>query len=184
VTRVGPLALAVALALALVGSISLTHPSAPSMTVNTVEVLLGKSLSGSSVGVNSTNGSVSIPERVISLSTDTLFYLNNTHATDSYYVKLVEYSATGLTGVSTLNLGINANGTSTDQINASSGSLTGTAGAYVRVWPSTTNTIYAKTLMVGLTHTTDTVIGFEVYVADDTSESAYYTMRAQFTAQS
>ena len=170
---------ALALALALVGSITLTHASAPSMTIRTVDVPMGKLASGSSVGSNSTNGSVTIAGRLV-LGTDNVLYLNNTHATDSLLVKLVETSVTGLGGVTTINVGID-NGTLTDQIKISLGSLSQTSGAYVTLGPSSTNRIYVTSQVVALTHTTPTAISFDAYVSDDAAESAYYTMRGTTT---
>jgi hypothetical protein len=170
---------ALALALALVGSITLTHASAPSISVRTVEVPFGKIVAGSSVGANATNGSVSIAGRIV-LGTDNVLYVNNTHSTDALYVKLSEWSVTGLGGVTTINVGID-NGTSTDQVKISLGSVTQASGAYVRLAPSSTNRIYVQSLVVALSHTTPTVISLDAYVADDLAESAYYTMRAAIT---
>lgn len=165
-------------ALLLVGAIQLTHSSAPEMRVVTAEVRLGSLAAGSTVGTNATNGSLSLAGCTILSCTDDLWYLNNTNDSSSYFVKLVATSTSGIGTITTLNVGID-NGTDTDQIQIASGSLTQSSGGYVQLSPTTTNRLYATSL-VPLAFGTGSVI-FDVYVSDDVDESAYYTMRATLT---
>lgn len=168
------------LALALVGSITLSHgPSTPTMTISPVEVALGPLLAGSSVGANATNGSVTFAGATSLLTTTDLLYLNNTNASRTYYVKLMEYSSTGLALATTINIGVNNGTANTDQVLVSLGAVTQSSGPYVPLPPGTTGKIYASTL-VSVVYGTG-MIGFEVLVADDASETAYYSMRSVVT---
>jgi hypothetical protein len=103
------------LALALVGSLQLTHgDSTPTLQPSAAEVAFGRLAAGSTVGANATNASAAIAGAVTLETTQNLLYLNNTNASGAYHVRLVSTQATGLTGATTLNVGIH-NGTATDR---------------------------------------------------------------------
>lgn len=171
-------ALALTLSILTCGSITVaTEGPGATTLVETVEVPLGQLAAGSAVGVNATNGSVNIANSLLLVSTDA-FYLNNTNATGAYYAKLVLFSSSGVGNVVALAVGID-NGTRTDQIKGALGSLTQTSGAYVRLEPGSVNKLYVSQDVVSLLSTT--TIQFEVRLADDEAESAFYTMRARVT---
>lgn len=166
-------------ALLLVGSLQLTHDaSTPSLSPTPVEVPFGAQASGATVGANATNASASIVGAVVLASTQDLFWLNNTNATGAYWVRLVATSTSDLGTVTTLALGVD-NGTATDQVVVANGALTQPSGAYVRLPPSSSNRVYATTL-VPLVFGTG-ALAFDAYVADDEAESAYYVMRGSVT---
>lgn len=166
-------------ALVLVGSLQLTHgDSTPALQPRASEVAFGPLAAGSTAGANATNASAAIAGAVGLETTQNLLYLNNTNASGAYHVRIVTTQATGLTGATTLNVGIH-NGTATDQVTVTNGILTQSAGPYVRLAPGSTNRIYAETL-VGILYGTG-FVALDVYVADDPSESAYYVMRANLT---
>lgn len=163
---------------ALVGSIQVVTTATPATIEPTpAEALFGAYAPGSTVGANATNGSASVASALITATTQML-YLNNTNATGIYYAKLILTSSSGLDGITSMTVGIN-NGTSTPQITAALSAITDPSGDYVRLEPSSTNTIYL-TQLATITQTT-TNLDIEVYLADDLAESAYYTMRARLT---
>ena len=167
-------------ALLLVGSLQLTHgDSTPSLSPSQAEAAFGALASGSTVGANATNASVSIAGAVALAATQNVLYLNNTNATGAYYVKLVSTTTTGLAGATTINLGIDNGTASTDQVRVAAGLLTQSGGDYVRLAPGSTNRLYATTLVSVVFGTG--FIAFDAYVADDPEESAYYVMRANLT---
>lgn len=168
-------ALALAVSIATVGSITvLTAGPGATTIIEAVEVPLAPLASGSTVGLNATNGSVSLANSLLLVSANA-FYLNNTNATGAYYAKLALLSSSGVGNVVALSIGID-NGTQTDQITGSLGALTQSSGPYVRLEPGSTNMIYVSQDVVSLLGTT--TLQFEVRLSDDEAESAFYTMRA------
>jgi hypothetical protein len=156
------------LALAPVGGLSVTYASATeSSIVRTVEVPLAALVAGSTGGLNGTRGAASVANQLVLTTTDML-YLNNTNATGAWFAKLVLTSSSGLTGITSLTIGIN-NGTSTAQIVGSLGSMTQTSGPYVKLETSSTNKIYLTQTTTALQSTS--TFAFDVYAADSATEA-------------
>ena len=165
----------VALALLLVGSITFTYQSAaPTLDVRAVEVPFGTRAAGASVGANATQGSVSVAGGVLATTTN-LLYLNNTNASAAWFAKLTLSSSTGVSNVVALTIGID-NGTSTPQITATLGSLSQTAGPYVRLPPASTNRVYVTQSVTAPGAASS--FTFTVTAADDAAESAYVNTTA------
>lgn len=164
-------------AAALVGAISYaTTDATPTHEPEPVEIGFAPLAAGSSAGGNATNATASTGGSLGGLTTN-LLYLNNTNATGLYHAKLVSYASSGVSNIVALEIGID-NGTKTPQVTGSLGALTQTAGPYVRLEPASVNRIYV-TQTVSIPGSTTTAFDLEVYVADETNESAYYTMRAR-----
>lgn len=162
-----------------VGSIQLTHASTLTLAPQTVEAPFGKLAVGSTVGANATNGSASTAGSVLGATTFML-YLNNTHATLPAYVKLVLTSSSGLTGLTSLSVGVHNGTASTSHIVGSLGSISQSSGSYTRLEPASTNRLYVTQTVDGVLHGS-TALSLDVYVADDEAESAYAKTRATFT---
>jgi hypothetical protein len=152
-----------------------TTPSGATVGPEHGEVVFGRLASGSSVGLNATNASASVNGALITTTTN-LWYLNNTNASAPYFARIVLTSTPGISDVTSLKLGIDNGTASVDQVTATLSTFTKTDGAWVRLEPGATVRIYA-THLVGLTFGTAN-LPLEVYVADDTTPTAYYTMRA------
>lgn len=172
-------ALAVALCVALIGSIVLTYPEGASTSApRTVEVTMAPLASGSSGGLNGTDGSASVAGSLLSLRTDVL-WLNNTNATGAWYAKLISTGTTGLSNAAALAIGIDNGTSSTSQVTASAGALTKTDGTYVRLEPGSANKIYVTQAVTLLGP--DTTVTLEVRAADSTAEEAYVSTTATLT---
>lgn len=158
------------------GGIVLVHSgSSGFFDVVEVEVPFGRLAPGSTVGANSTNASVSVGAALLSTTTDAL-YLNNTNATGAYYARLVAYSTSGIANLVTLEIGID-NGTRTEQVVASLGSLTQSSGSYVKLEPGSTNTIYVTNAVTSLL-AADSVIRLDVYAAESESGGTFTKTQA------
>lgn len=164
--------------LLLTGSITLSHASTLTLRPATVEAPLGRLASGSSAGANATNGSASVTGALVSTTTD-LLYLNNTNASAAVFAKLVLTSSSGVGGLTLLSVGIKNGTTSAAQVAATAGSLTQTSGSYLRLEPSSANRIYV-TQSVGALYT-GSALDMDLYVADDTSESAFVRTKVRVT---
>ncbi len=161
------------------GTIQLVHePAAGTFDVSEVEVPLGHLAQGSTTGANDTAGVVVIAGSVIGKTTQS-FYLNNTNASGAYHARITATDTAGLGQIIALSVGIDNGTSTTDQVVVSQGTLTQTAGAYVRLEPSSTNTIYV-TQTVTVLHGTSTM-DLDIRVADDETEAAYVGMTAVLT---
>lgn len=171
-------AIALAVGLLTVGSITLDYaPGSSATDTFEAEVRLGALATGSSGGMNGTEGSASVVGSLVSVTTDVL-YLNNTNSTGAWTVRLASVSTSGLGSVLALEIGID-NGTRTPQVTGSLGALTQTTGSHVRLEPGSANRIY-------VTHTVSTLVGssavaMRLYAADDASESAYVVTTMNLT---
>lgn len=164
---------------ALMGSIALTFDAGTtSATGEYVEVRMGALASGSTVTSDYAEGTATAIGVLSSTRTD-LLYLNNTNATGVWHVKLAQVSATGVSNIVTLTIGVD-NGTSTSpQIVGSLGSITQTEGSYVRLEPASANRIYV-TRSVSLLGP-DIAIVLNVYAADTSAANAYVITNANVT---
>ncbi len=160
-------------------TIQLVHQAAGgTFDVVEVEVPLGHYAPGGTTGSNDTVGAVSLAGSLIGASTN-LFYLNNTNTTGAYYAKITATGTAGLAEIVTPSIRID-NGTGpVDQVLVSLGALMQSAGAYVRLEPSSTN-IISVTQTVTALHATSTV-DMDIRVADDETEAAYVVMTAVLT---
>src|SRR5688572_3222622 len=106
---------ALAAALVLVGSITVTFPAGEqSASAQVVEVRMGALASGSTVTGNFTEGTASVAGVLITPLTTNMLYLNNTDATNAWYAKIAAVSTSGLANVVSLTVGLD-NGTQTPQ---------------------------------------------------------------------
>ena len=172
------LAAALALGLLLTGSITFRHESGVDLSPATTHAPLGALASGSSAGMNGTNGSASVVGSLVGATANVL-YLNNTDATQAVYAKLTLTASSGTSAITTLSVGINNGSSTTAQVTGTAGSLTQTSGAYVRLEPGSANRIVV-TQTVGVLFTTST-LDLDLRVADDTSESAYVTSKVRIS---
>lgn len=164
---------------ALVGSITLTYPSAtPSSDVREVEVRMGPLASGSSVTGNHTEGSASTGGSLISVRTDML-YLNNTNASGAWYARIDAVGSTGIANLVYLAIGIDNGTASVAQVTSALGVLTQTTGTYVRLEPASANVIYLTQAVsfVG----PDSSFTLDVVASDGTNDPAYVITNANLT---
>lgn len=172
-------ALAVLVAWALMGSITLTYASGTtSAATQLVEVRLGALAAGSAASSDHAEGTASVAGVLVSARTN-LLYLNNTNATGAWYVKIAQVSTSGISNVVSLAVGIDNGTASTPQVTGALGALTQTEGSYVRLEPASTNRIYV-TQAVSLVGP-DTALALDIYAADTAAADAYVITNANLT---
>ncbi len=142
-----------------------------------VEVPFGQHVAGSTLGVDNTNASVSISGSLLETTTEIL-YINNTNASGAHWARLEVVGTTNLANLQLLEIGIDNQTTTTDQIIIDTGTLLDGDGTYVKLEPGSTNTIYVTQSLGSLT---TSGVTFWVYSADDPQESAFVKTRAQLT---
>ena len=172
------LAALLGLGLLLTGSITLAHQSGVGLSPAATHAPLGRLASGSSAGMNATNGSATVVGSLVSATTDVL-YLNNTDPTQAVYAKLVLTSSTGTSGITALSVGIDNGSADTAQVSGTAGSLTQTAGSYARLEPGSANRLYV-TQTVSVLFTAST-LNMDLVVADDLAESATVTSKVRLS---
>ncbi len=157
-----------------VGSIQVVHqPATGSVGVSEVEVRLGHLAPASSTGVNSSTMSATLSGTLTPTTTDVV-YVNNTNPAAPFYARLESTGTTGIGNILDLVIGIDNGTAQADQITASLGAVTSTGGAYIRLEPASVNTLYvARTVNAFFSGAT---VAFDIYVSDDTAESAYVVM--------
>lgn len=144
-----------------------------------VEVPFGSTINTDSVGPHQTNGSATV-SGTLSLTSQEIFYINNTNTSGLHYARLELISAENAGALDTLKIGID-NGTQTDQIVFDAGTLTSSTGPYVQLPAGSTNTIYVQQSLGNLLSTPK--VTFWLYSADDPEESAFVKTRANLTLQ-
>lgn len=179
--RRAPVAAVLVLLLAcwlLAGSIGLSHAEGASrLEPTSSEVTFVALAPGATAGLNGTRATASVAGTLLATTTS-LWRLDNVNATGTYVAKIDVASSSGVSNLVGLTIGID-NGTATPQVTASLGALTQTGGAYVTLPPGSGSTVYL-TQSVSLLGP-DSVLQLTLTLADDATERATTTMRANVT---